>query len=171
MRSASRPSPTGTAAGCNLAQPCILDLKQSSGCRLAVDRNSRAPSSGGNAMSGTEMFSTDRTTEHHGGAQPGKRFRQLSGWQAITAGAVAAAVINLVIFFIGGATGASFAFLDRGTLHEIGAWGVITATVPPLVVGTGLAALLAHWWPWAIRLAQFIGGGLALLSVARARLT
>jgi Flp pilus assembly pilin Flp len=117
-------------------------------------------------MSSTEMFSTDRTMEHHGNAQPDKRFRRLSWWQAITTGAVAAAVVNLVIFFIGGAAGASFAFLDRGTLHEIGAWGVVTATVAPLVVGTGLATLLAHWWSWVIRWAQVIGGGLALLTVA-----
>ncbi|MDQ4011422.1 MAG: DUF6069 family protein [Actinomycetota bacterium] len=117
-------------------------------------------------MSSTEMFSTDRTTEHHGGAQPDKRFRRLSWWQAITAGAVAAAVVNLVLFFIGGAAGASFAFVDRGTLHEIGAWEVISATVPPLVVGTGLATLLDRWLSWVIRLAQVIGGGLALLTVA-----
>src|SRR5918997_7003217 len=166
MRSASRPSPTGTAAGCNLAQPASLDLNYSSGCRLAFDRNSRAPSSGGNAMSSTEMFSTDRTTEHHGGAQPGKRFRQLSRWQVITAGALAAAVVNLVIFFIGGAAGASFAFLDRGNLHEVGTWGVIIATVCPLAVGTGLATLLAHWWSWVTRWAQVIGGGFALLTMA-----
>ncbi|MDQ4009537.1 MAG: DUF6069 family protein [Actinomycetota bacterium] len=117
-------------------------------------------------MSSIEMSSTDRTTEHHGGAQPDKHFRWLSWWQAITAGAVAAAVLNLTIFFIGSATGASFAFLDRGTLHEIDAWGVITATVPPLVAGAGLTTLLARWWSWVIRLAQVIGGGLALLTVA-----
>jgi hypothetical protein len=120
-------------------------------------------------MSSTEMFSTDRTTEHHGGVQPDKRFRAREGmswWQAITAGAVAAAVVNLAIFFIGGAAGASFAFLDHGTLHEIGAWGVITATVPPLVLGTGLATVLARRWFWVIRWAQVIGGGLALLTVA-----
>lgn len=117
-------------------------------------------------MSSTEMSSTDRTTDHHGGAQPDKRFRRLSWWQAITAGAVAAAVGNLVIFFVGGAAGASFAFLDRGTLHEIGTWEVVTSTVPPLVAGTGLATLLARWWPRMIRLAQVIGGGLALLTVA-----
>ncbi|HVE96268.1 MAG TPA: DUF6069 family protein [Pseudonocardiaceae bacterium] len=117
-------------------------------------------------MSSTEMFSTDRATEHHGGAQPDKRFRRLSRWQTVTAGAVAAAVVNLVIFFIGGAAGASFAFFDRGTLHEIGAWEVISATAPPLVVGTGLATLLARWWSWVIRLAQVIGGSLALLTAA-----
>ncbi|MGQ0717257.1 MAG: DUF6069 family protein [Pseudonocardiales bacterium] len=121
-------------------------------------------------MSNTEIFSTDRTTaDHSGGVESGNRFRTRQGWnwwQAIAAGAVAAAVVNLVIFFIGGAAGASFAFLDRGTLHEITAWGVITATVPPLVIGTGLATLLARWWFGVIRLAQVIGGGLALLTVA-----
>ncbi|MGH3883377.1 MAG: DUF6069 family protein [Pseudonocardiaceae bacterium] len=118
-------------------------------------------------MSNTEMFSTDRTTANHSG--PDNRFRTragLSWWQAIAAGAVATAVVNLVILFIGAAAGASFAFLDRGTLHEIGAWGVITATVPPLVVGTGLAALLARWWFGVIRLAQIIGGGTALFTAA-----
>lgn len=121
-------------------------------------------------MSNTEMFSTDRTTaSHSSGPSPDQRFRAMAGlnwWQAIAAGAVAAAAVNLVIFFIGGAAGASFSFLDRGTLHEITAWGVITATVPPLVVGTGLATLLARWWSWVIRLAQVIGGGIALLTAA-----
>jgi hypothetical protein len=49
------------------------------------------------------MFSTDHTAEHHsGGTQLDKRFRTgegLSWWQAIAAGAAAAAVVNLVIFF------------------------------------------------------------------------
>ncbi|MGH3901088.1 MAG: DUF6069 family protein [Pseudonocardiaceae bacterium] len=120
-------------------------------------------------MSNTDMFSTDHTAQHDGRPTPDQRFRtmvRLTWWQAIVAGAVVAAVVNLVIFFIGAAAGASFAFLDRGTLHEIGAWSVIVATVPPLVIGTALAALLARWWSWVIRLAQVIGGGLALLTVA-----
>ncbi len=123
-------------------------------------------------MSNTEIFSTDRTATNHsgsGGAGPAQRFRTIAGlswWQAIAAGAVTAAVVNLVIFFIGGAAGASFAFLDRGNLHQIGVWGVLIATAPPLVIGTGLATLLARWWSWVIPLAQVIGGGLALLTVA-----
>lgn len=116
-------------------------------------------------MSDTDMFSTDRTTVSHR-TDPDERWRGLNWWQAIAAGAVAAAVVNVVIFFLGRAGGASFAFLDRGALHEVTAWGVITATVPPLVVGTGLAVLLARWWSWVIRLAQIIGGGLALLTAA-----
>ncbi|MGH3974727.1 MAG: DUF6069 family protein [Pseudonocardiaceae bacterium] len=117
-------------------------------------------------MSNTEMFSTGRGP---GGARPDIRFRIRAGlnwWQAIAGGAATAALCNLAILFIGRATGASFAYLDRGTLHAITAWGVIVTTVLPLVVGIGLAALLARWWFWVIRLAQVIGGGLALLSVA-----
>jgi len=119
-------------------------------------------------MSHTEMFSTDRTTANHS-ADPDQRRPTrlgLNWWQAIVAGAVAATAANLVIFFIGLAAGGSFTFLDRGALHEINAWGVIMATVPPLVVGTGLAALLARWWFGVLRLAQIIGGGLALLTAA-----
>ena len=118
------------------------------------------------------MSTTDHTTPYQtrpGGAPPDNRLRTREGlnwWQAIATGAVAAAVVNLVIFFIGRAAGASFAFLDRGTLHEVTAWAVIIATVFPLVVGTGLATLLARWWFGVIRLAQVIAGGLALLTVA-----
>lgn len=111
-------------------------------------------------MSDTEMSSTDHTATNY------RTSEGLSWWQAIAAGAVTAAVVNLVIFFIGAAAGASFAVLDRGTPQEISAWTVLNASVLPLVVGTGLAALLAHWWLWVIRLAQVIGGGLGLLSVA-----
>ena len=62
--------------------------------------------------------------------------------------------------------GASFVVVDGGDLHEVAAYGVIVTTVLPLVVGTVLAALLARWWPGVIRLAQVIGGTLALLTVA-----
>ncbi|MDQ5855677.1 MAG: hypothetical protein M3302_05050 [Actinomycetota bacterium] len=50
-------------------------------------------------MSSTEMFGTDHRPDHHsGGSQLDKRFRTrkaLSWWQAIAAGAVAAAVVIL----------------------------------------------------------------------------
>ncbi len=116
-------------------------------------------------MPATEHTATD---QHRSvGAPPQEKQRQgLTWWQAIAAAAVAATVGNLLILLAGRAAGASFEFVDRGTLHVITAVGVITATVPPLVVGTLLAALLGLWWPGFIRLAQVIGGGLALLTVA-----
>lgn len=119
-------------------------------------------------MSTTDHTATDRTGSD--GARPHNRLRAqrqgLNWWQAIGAAAVAATVVNLLILLAGRAAGASFEFVDRGDLHVITAVGVITSTVPPLVLGTALAALLGLWWPVFIRLAQFIGGGLALLTVA-----
>ncbi|MGH3941791.1 MAG: DUF6069 family protein [Pseudonocardiaceae bacterium] len=100
-----------------------------------------------------------RTTED-------KRRQGLSWWQASAVGAGAATVVNLLILLIGWAAGASFVVLDGTNVHEVGATGVIIATAPPLVGGIALAALLAHWWSWIIRLAQVIGGGFALLTVA-----
>lgn len=99
-------------------------------------------------------------------AVEGQRRPGLSWWQASASGAVAATVANLLIFLIGLAAGASFVMVDRGNLHEITAGGIIVATVPPLVVGAVLAALLARWLPGVIRLAQVIGGALALLTAA-----
>ena len=123
------------------------------------------------------MSSTDHITTNQTGSisdppdnrlrtREGKQRQGLSWWQASAAGAVAAAVGNLVIFLIGLAAGASFVVMDRGELHQVTAGEVIVATVPPLVVGTVLAALLARWWPGVLRLAQVIGGTLALLTAA-----
>lgn len=123
-------------------------------------------------MSSTDHITTNQTGSISG--PPDNRLRTMEGkqrqglnwWQASAAGAVAATVANLVIFLIGGAAEASFMVVDGGNLHEVTAGGVIVATVPPLVVGTVLAALLARWWPGVIRLAQVIGGTLALLTAA-----
>ncbi|MGH3932009.1 MAG: DUF6069 family protein [Pseudonocardiaceae bacterium] len=119
------------------------------------------------------MSTTDHTTTNQtesGSAQlrttEDKRVQGLNWWQAIAVGAVAATAVNLVILFIGRAAGASFVLADGANLHEVATTGVILATVPPLVVGTVVAALLARWWLGVIRLAQVIGGGLALLTVA-----
>lgn len=121
------------------------------------------------------MSTTDRTEISQTGSADGrsddripttKASRGLNWWQAIAAGAVVAVVANLLILLIGWAAGASFLVMDAGSPHEVTAWSVVVATVPALVLGTGLAALLSRWWPGVIRLAQVIGGGLALLTVA-----
>ena len=123
-------------------------------------------------MSSTEHITTNQTgsisdpPDNRLRTREGKQRQGLSWWQASAAGAVAAAVGNLVIFLIGLAADASFVVMDRGDLHEVTVGGVIVATVPPLVVGIVLAALLARWWPGVLRLAQVVGGTLALLTVA-----
>lgn len=123
-------------------------------------------------MSITDHIPTNQTgsvgdsPDHRLRTREGHQRQGLSWWQASAAGAVAATVGNIVIFLVGLAAGTSFVVLDRGDLHEITAGAVIFATALPLVVGTVLAALLARWWPGVIRLAQVIGGTLALLTAA-----
>ncbi|MGH4023688.1 MAG: DUF6069 family protein [Pseudonocardiaceae bacterium] len=92
--------------------------------------------------------------------------RGLSWWQAIAAAAVGATVVNLLILLVGRAAGASFELVDGAALHAVTFGGVITSSAVPLVIGTVLATLLSVWWPGFLRLAQIVGGGLALVSVA-----
>lgn len=87
-------------------------------------------------------------------------------WQAIVLGVVAATVVNLLILVIGRAAGASFEVIDAGAVHPVNAGGVITSSVAPMAIGTVLAVLLGLWWPGFVRLAQVVGAGLALLTVA-----
>lgn len=119
------------------------------------------------------MSTTDHTAPGQAlssGAAPQNRLRApahgLSWWQAIGIGVVAATVVNLLILAIGRAAGASFEVIDAGAVHAVTAGGVITSSVVPLLAGAVLAVLLALWWPGFVRLAQVVGGGLALLTVA-----
>ncbi|MDG4784762.1 DUF6069 family protein [Micromonospora sp. WMMD1102] len=91
--------------------------------------------------------------------------RGLNWWQAIGGGVVAAAVGNLLVFAVGKIAGVSFVYRDATGEHEVNAVGVLVASVPPLVVGTGLAVLISLWWRPILRVAQVVGGGLALLTV------
>lgn len=120
-------------------------------------------------MSTIDRAEMSQTGSTDGRSEDRLRTRKAPGlnwWQAIAAGAATAAVANLAILLIGWAAGASFVVMDAGNPHEVTARSVVVAGVVPLVLGTGLAALLARWWPGAIRVAQVIGGALALLTVA-----
>ncbi|MEU8776854.1 DUF6069 family protein [Streptomyces sp. NPDC048606] len=87
-------------------------------------------------------------------------------WKVLVGGAVGAAVVNLVVLAVAALSGASLVIDDAGTEHPITVGGVVGASVVPLVVGLGAALLLALWKPVFLRIAQYVGGGLALLSVA-----
>ena len=119
------------------------------------------------------MSTTDHTANEQArsdGALPQSGLRAprpgLSWWQAIATAAVAVTVVNRLILLIGRAAGASFEYVDGGAVHQVTVGGVITSSTVPLVIGTLLATLLGLWWPVFIRVAQVVGGGLALLTVA-----
>ncbi|MGP3683377.1 DUF6069 family protein [Streptomyces sp. IBSNAI002] len=107
---------------------------------------------------------------HHSGsalpAAPSVRRSGFSWWKALVTGAVGAVVVNLIVLAVAKLAGASLIVVDSGQEHPITVGGVISASVIPLVVGMGAALLLAQWKPVFLRIAQYVGGGLALLSVA-----
>lgn len=100
-------------------------------------------------------------------AAPSVRRSGLTWWKALVTGAVGAAVVNLIVLAAAKLAGASLIVVDGGEEHLITVGGVIGASVVPLVVGTGAALLMALWKPVFLRIAQYVGGGLALLSVSR----
>lgn len=91
----------------------------------------------------------------------------LPWWQAAAAGAVLATAINLVLLLAARAADASLVLREPGAAdHPITAGGVIFSSVVPMTGGILLAALLARWWQGVLRLAQLVGGALALLTAA-----
>ncbi|MEC4574590.1 DUF6069 family protein [Streptomyces virginiae] len=99
-------------------------------------------------------------------AAPPVRRSGFGRWQVLVAGAVGAAVVNLAVFAVAKLAGASLVVMDAGEEHAVTVGGVIGSSVVPLLVGTGAALLLALWKPVFLRIAQYVGSGLALLSVA-----
>ncbi|MEU9165162.1 DUF6069 family protein [Streptomyces sp. NPDC048424] len=97
---------------------------------------------------------------------PSVRRSGLAWWKALATGAVGAAVVNLIVLAVAELAGAPLVVDDGGEEHAITVGGVIGASVVPLLVGAGAALLLALWKPVFLRIAQVVGGGLALLSVA-----
>ncbi|MGP3632333.1 DUF6069 family protein [Streptomyces sp. 24-1644] len=90
----------------------------------------------------------------------------LTWWKALVTGAVCAVVVNLIVLAVAKLADASLIIVNGGEEHPITVGGVIGASVVPLVAGTGAALLLSLWKLVFLRIAQYTGGGLALLSVA-----
>ncbi|MFE9561210.1 DUF6069 family protein [Streptomyces sp. NPDC006487] len=90
----------------------------------------------------------------------------LAWWKALAIGAIGAVVVNLIVLAVAKLAGAPLVIVNGATEHPITVGGVIGASVVPLAVGTGAAFLLALWKPVFLRIAQYVGGGLALLSAA-----
>ncbi|MEV8039017.1 DUF6069 family protein [Streptomyces sp. NPDC086182] len=90
--------------------------------------------------------------------------RALPAWQAVAGAAALAAVVNLIVLFIGDAAGASLVLELNGKPDEIGASDVIFMSIAAPVLGITAAALLARWKPVFLRVGQLVGGGVALLT-------
>ncbi|MFA3878629.1 DUF6069 family protein [Streptomyces sp. MMCC 100] len=90
--------------------------------------------------------------------------RALPAWQAVVGGAAIAAVVNLIVLFIGDAAGASLVLELNGKPDEIGASDVIFMSVAAPVLGITAAVLLARWKPAFLRVGQIAGGAVAVLT-------
>lgn len=101
-----------------------------------------------------------------GRATRGLQTYGLGRWQAVVAAVLGATAVNLLIWGAARAAGGSFEIADAGTIHTVGALGVVQASAVPMLIGVGLAALISRWWTGVIRVAQVLGAALALLTIA-----
>ncbi|MFG2296193.1 DUF6069 family protein [Streptomyces sp. NPDC048603] len=90
--------------------------------------------------------------------------RRIRTWQTLLGAAVITAVVNLIVLLIADAAGASLVLKLNGKDDEVGAPDVLFASIVPLLVGVGVAVLLARWKPVFLRVAQIVAGALAVLS-------
>ncbi len=82
----------------------------------------------------------------------------------VVAAALAAAVVNLLVYAVGRAAGGTFAFTAAGEPAEVDAVTVAGFSALPLAVGLVVVALLARR-SWAIRTALIAGPALAVLTI------
>lgn len=89
----------------------------------------------------------------------------LSWWQAALLGAVAATILNVVIWSVARLAGAELALPDEGVPYPITLDSVAVMSAVPMIVGIALAALIARWWTGVFRVAQVAGALLAVVTV------
>ncbi|MFI6997487.1 DUF6069 family protein [Nocardia sp. NPDC050175] len=81
-------------------------------------------------------------------------------------GSVAVAVaVNLVVWLLGKAAGGSFEVVKNGATTQVGVGTVISSSAVPLLVGLTLAALISYRWAGVLRVAQIVGGVLAVATI------
>lgn len=82
--------------------------------------------------------------------------RQLGVTGTIMVTAVAAVVINLVVYAIGTLVGGTFDFVNNNEPMHIGTLLITAFTAIPLLVGLALTAFLGRWWDWVYPTAAII---------------
>jgi hypothetical protein len=90
--------------------------------------------------------------------------RALPAWQAVVGGSAVAAVVNLIVLFVGDAAGASLVLELNGKPDEIGASDVIFMSVAAPLIGVTATVLLARWKPVFLRVGQIFAGAAAVLT-------
>jgi hypothetical protein len=93
---------------------------------------------------------------------PGRR--ALPAWQAVAGAAVLAAVVNLIVLYIGDAAGASLALKLDGKSDDITAGSVIFMSVVAPAIGITAIVLLARWRPALLRVGQIVSAAVAVLT-------
>lgn len=84
---------------------------------------------------------------------------------AIVASVAVSVAVNLVVWLLGVAAGGSFETVDNGVTTQIGADTVIASAAVPLFTGMTLAALISYRWAGVLRVAQIVGGVLAVATI------
>jgi hypothetical protein len=83
----------------------------------------------------------------------------------VPAAALAAVVVNLLVYAIGRAAGGTFRFTAAGGPAEVDAATVAGFSAIPLAVGLAGVALLAPRWRWVARAALIAGPALAVVTI------
>ena len=83
----------------------------------------------------------------------------------VVATVVTATAINLLVYAVGGALGATYEFTSNGGPTRVDALTLTGFTAVPLLVGMAVAALLSRWWRWVIPVALVAAPVLAIGSV------
>ncbi|MBE3000628.1 hypothetical protein IDM40_18255 [Nocardiopsis sp. HNM0947] len=106
---------------------------------------------------------TSTETVRTGSQAPERTRTALNWWRAALFGAVAATVLNLLVWGTAQVSGASLVLVEAGEPdYVVQAGSVASSSIVPMVLGIVLASVIARWWPGVIRLAQVLG---ALLAV------
>ncbi|GGK58814.1 DUF6069 family protein [Nocardia camponoti] len=85
---------------------------------------------------------------------------------AVIGAALAALVLNLILWGIGEAAGGSFLTTDKGVQQSVAPGGVVLMSLAPLGIGLTVAVLISYLWTPILRVAAVVGSVLSLGTIA-----
>ncbi|MFD4439818.1 DUF6069 family protein [Nocardia sp. NPDC058519] len=85
---------------------------------------------------------------------------------AVLGAAVAAVVLNLIVWAIGAAAGGSFMVTMEGKVESVAPGGVILMSTVPLLIGLTVAVLVSYVWTGVLRTAGVVGSLLSIATIA-----